>query len=154
MQSDSNTKWAGAGFTLFEILIAISVSAILAVVLVQFLSTQTRRSWLPIRNLNQSMALQSAMDAITSDYRNLLLTAPEPLVTLQDNIGDGDYGLSGTDIQVQSYCLEFVGTLGAKSEQMTRQTCAHTSGPGTDDDTLLRVTLSLGNQTLTSLFAR
>lgn len=145
------------GFTLIEVIIAITVSAVLAVILVQFFSLHTARSWQPIQNLNQGLSLQGAMDKISSDYRNLLVTEPQPLVRLQQKIvngSDSNYWHASTNIQVVvNECIEFVGGAGTWTESTTNATCQHTSNAGTSD-TLLKVTLSLGDQTLTSIFAR
>jgi prepilin-type N-terminal cleavage/methylation domain-containing protein len=150
MRSDNHMAPSNAGFTLVEIIIAITISAILAVVLVQFMTAQTGRSWLPIGNLNQNLALQSAMDQITSDHRNLLLTATEPLVALQTKINSGDYW-SDPGIQATNYCFDFAESSpgsGEWRETGRADTCLH------PDHTLLKVTLSFGGQTLTSLFSR
>lgn len=146
-----------SGFTLVEIIIAITVSAILAVVLVQFFSVHSGRSWLPVQNVTQGMALQSAMDQITSDYRNLLLTADKPLKTLEEKI-DGGAGVYWSDPNISikvNHCITFVGGSGLWTEEKTHDTCVHTEDPeDPENDTLLKVTLSLGDQTLTSIFAR
>ncbi len=117
--------------------------------LVQYFSSHTSRSYQALQNLNRELTLNSAMDQITSDYRNLLLTAPQPLITLQNNISSGNYW-TGNEIQVsENYCLDFVQVNpGNWTESKTADACSHPS------DTLLKVTLSLKNQTLTTLFAR
>lgn len=148
----------GDGFTLVEVIVAMTVSAILAVVLVQFFSVQTSRSWQPIQHLNQGLALQSAMDQITSDYRNLLINDAQPLVSLQRNItnGSGNYWPNDRAIQVlANHCFDFNQDAPSQfSEGLARTPCLHTADPDDTDDTLLKVTLSFGDQSLTTIFSR
>lgn len=149
MQVKGNIDHPKAGFTLLEIIITITVSAILSVVLFQFFSGHNGRSYSAILNLDRNLALQSAMDQITSDYRRLLLTATQPLVSLQNNISSGNYWTDGEIAVTESYCLSFSETSpGVWAEVKTADSCTHPS------DTVLKVTLSLGEHTLTGLFAR
>lgn len=153
----NNTEHTSSGFTLLEIIIAITVSAILAVVLIQFFSVHSGRSWLPLQYVKQGMILQSAMDQITSDYRNLLLTEGKPLKRLEEKI-DGGAGVYWSDPNIivkANHCIKFSGGSGLWTEEITNDPCIHTEDPeDPQNDTLLKVTLSVGDQTLTSIFAR
>ncbi len=146
---DHTERPAPAGFTLLEIILATTVSALLSIALLQFFSHNASRSYLPLQNLNRTFTLESAMDQIISDYRNLLLTSPQPLVELQNNVNNRAYW-TDTEIQIaENFCLNFIeGPPGQWTESPNVGACNHPS------DTLLKVTLSLNNQALTSILAR
>jgi prepilin-type N-terminal cleavage/methylation domain-containing protein len=136
------------GFTLIEIIAAIMVSAVLAVVIVQIVSGYTQRSYWPLQKINENLALQETMENISADYRNLLMTNATPLVTLQQRISDGDY--FNTSIPIAP-TLKFIviepDILSANTDPT--QTC-------NDTDLILKVTLQIeGTQhKLTALFTR
>lgn len=141
------------GFTLLEILVTIIISAILAVILMQVMSNQPGRSFQAIDAYDDSLALKSAMENITADHRNLLLSNhPAPLLQLQDNL-NGVGGFSGywdpvEPISVSHYCLDLTAdnALGlVESNQHTA--CSMT-------DVLLKIKLYNGRQSLAALFAR
>ena len=139
------------GFTLLEILVTIIISAIIATLLAQFIGGHSWRSFSPLQAFGRSMALQETMSDISSDFRQLLIAETTPLVTLQENIADGDYW-SGevyeNDMQATTYCLNF-NPSGSRSWQEgdKNSTCAA-------DHTILKVTLAYDTQTLTALFTR
>lgn len=142
------------GFTLLEVLVTIIVSAILAVLLMQFMSGHAWRSYWPLVKLNQGFELQGAMEKISADYRSLLINDLQPLVTLQGNIGRGDY-FSGLPINVEeSYCFDDLNSDDAASpgEQDASVTgiCRHVP----NEDLILKVTISYDGQSITALFTR
>lgn len=141
------------GFTLIEILVTIIVSSILAVMLMQIMQGHAWRSFWPLTKLNQGLALQEVMEKISADYRNLVISDAQPLVTLQNRISNGDYWSGqpySSEIFVDdNYCLDF-NKDGAipTGEYITYENCEH------PDHTLLKVTISYDGQSLTALFAR
>lgn len=139
------------GFTLLEILVAIVISAIVAVLLVQVMGGHSWRSYRPLLVFDRSMALQESVAAISSHYRKLLMEDVNPLVTLQQNINKGDYWSGQTyasDMQSLTYCMDFDKTgLQTWHERKTSDIC-------TQSDTVLRVTLMYDGQSLTTLFTR
>ncbi len=140
-----------SGFTLLEILVTIVISAIIAVLLVQVLGGHSWRSFQPLQAFDGSMALQETMSDISSHYRYLLMTDNNPLVTLQTNIKNGDYwsGQSyASGMQSQTLCIDFNKTAPKTwSGTKTSAICA-------SSDTILRVTLTYHDQSLTALFTR
>jgi prepilin-type N-terminal cleavage/methylation domain-containing protein len=142
------------GFTLIEIIVAIIVSSILAVVLVQIVGGQTLRSFWPLQKLDEKLILQEVMNTISADYRNLLMTSPAPLETLQDNIGSGSYWSgqpfsSRVSITAVSSCIFIDPSTRVENPAMAHADCQA-------DDRLLKVTIQVQGQghRLTALFTR
>ncbi|MGD9365995.1 MAG: type II secretion system protein [Desulfobacteraceae bacterium] len=140
------------GFTLIEILVTIMVSAILAVMLMQIMQGHAWRSFWPLTKLKQGLALQEVMENISADYRNVIISAEEPLVELQNRISNGDYWNGqpySSDISVVvNDCL----SLNKDSAIPAGEDNVHSSC--VPADTLLKVTISYDGQSLTALFAR
>ena len=146
-------KWQNnRGFTLVEVIVTIIVSSILAVLLMQVMKGHVSRSIWPLEKMDEGFALHDVMDKITADYRNLLISDPQPLVTLQNQVNAG--GNAGgywfgqphaASLQiVDNYCFDLEKT----GESNVHGYCIHPA------DTLLKITLSNGAQSMTALFAR
>jgi prepilin-type N-terminal cleavage/methylation domain-containing protein len=139
------------GFTLLEILVTIIIAAIIAVLLMQVMGGHSWRSFWPLQAFNRSMALQETMSNIASHYRDLLISDNTPLVTLQSNIENGDYWSGQSyagDMQTETFCIDFTEDAPQTwSDTKTSDTCS-------SSDTILRVTLTYNDQTLTTLFTR
>jgi prepilin-type N-terminal cleavage/methylation domain-containing protein len=138
------------GFTLIEIVAAILVSAVLAVMIVQIVSGYTWRSYQPLQAINENLALREAMDNISADYHNLLITNPTPLVTLQQRIANPDSVYYDTPVPVSAAynrCIEFLNN--TEDEESAHVDC-------NTNDLYLKVTLQItGTQhRLTALFTR
>ncbi len=140
------------GFTLIEIILAILVSAVLAVMMVQIVGGYTWRSYQPLQVIKENLALREAMDNISADYRNLLITHPTPLVTLQQNIADPNFAYYKTPVPVSAAYNQFItfDNNNGKEQQSTQ------SGCNTGKVCILKVTLQItGTQhRLTALFTR
>ncbi len=140
------------GFTLIEVIVTIIVSSILAVLLTQVMKGHISRSIWPLEKMDEGLALHDVMDRITADYRRLLISDQQPLVALQNQINAGGapggywFGLPyATSMQiVDSYCFDLDQT----GESNAHQDCIHPA------DTLLKITLSNGAQSMTALFSR
>lgn len=143
------------GFTLLEILVTILISAVLAVILVQVMGNQVWRSYLAIDAYDNSLALKNAMENITADYRHLIRPGSvAPLLQLQDNI-DGVGGFSGywdpaEPISVTHYCLD----LTPAADEALGLLESNRHNDCTINDTILKIKLHNGNQSLTALFSR
>lgn len=139
------------GFTLLEILLTIIIGAIIAVLLMQVMGRHSWRSFWPLQAFNRSMALQETMSNIASHYRDLLLSDNTPLVTLQSNIESGKYwsGQSyASEMQTETFCINFNENAPRTwSDTKTSDTCSAS-------DTILRVTVTYNDQSLTTLFTR
>ncbi|BBO66986.1 hypothetical protein DSCA_09160 [Desulfosarcina alkanivorans] len=125
-----------SGFTLIEIIITLTVAAILSVMLVQFMGTSISRSTEPALSMQEGMALQAIMENMNADYKQLLLTATSPLDTFKARVAAGSYG---TCAVVANDYIKF--------EDNSEAACD-------TDCKLLKVTISMGDHSLTSLFAR
>ena len=146
------------GFTLIEVIVTIVVSAVLAVMLMQMMQGHTWRSYWPITKLDQGLIIREAMEQISADYRNLLISDAQPLVTLQNRIQNGAnppngywFGqpYSAAIAVVDNYCFDMNRDDEVPpGEHNIHSTCSH------PEDTLLKVTLSYDNQSLTAIFAR
>lgn len=139
------------GFTLLEILVTIIIAAIIAVLLLQVLSGHSWRSFWPLQIFNRSLALQETMSNISSHYRDLLMSDNTPLMTLQTNIENGDYWSGqayASEMQTETFCIDFNKVAPRTwSDTKTSDTCS-------SSDTILRVTLTYHDQSLTTLFTR
>ena len=129
-----------AGFTLVEIIVTLTVSAILAVMLMQFIGTSMSRSAQPTISLQESAALQSVFENMNADYKQLLLTDSAPLTTFQNRVDGGFYG---SNVSMTSSYIIF-------DENQREAPC----DPNNTDCRLLKVTVSKGDQSLTALFVR
>ncbi len=126
-----------SGFTLIEIIITMTVAAILSVMLVQFMGTSIYRSAEPIASMQEGMTLQGTFENMNADYKRLLLTDSSPLDTFRTRVGtDGFYG---------TYTLTTNDYI--RFENYIETSCE-------TDCKLLKVTISMGDHSLTSLFAR
>ena len=149
-----------SGFTILEIIVAIAISSILAVMIVQISTNNTTRSYLPLANLNRQLALQEVVEEMAADYRLLVDTDPTPLVELQSRIKEQRYwakksfgpNIKVTEIKVtENYCFEFVLISGTDWKE------GNDLGDCGENDNNLKVTLTYGSpatQSLTTVFSR
>ena len=126
-----------SGFTLIEIIVTLTIAAILSVLLIQFMGTSVTRSAEPTISMREGLALQSIFENLNADYKRLLLTDNSPLDTLKTRVANGFYG--AYTIVANDYIIFDNNQLEA---------------PCNLDCNLLKVTLSVNDHTLTTLFAR
>jgi len=122
------------GFTLLEVIITLIVAGILAAMLVQFMGTSLTRSVGPIINVQDAYAAESVMENMIADHKKLLLKNPTPLATFSSRVGSGYYGTY--TVGYNDY-ITFVNGL---------------ETPG--GSTLLKISISVGDQKFTALFAK
>ncbi|WP_372681862.1 type II secretion system protein J [Desulfosarcina sp.] len=127
------------GFTLIEIIVTLTVTAILSVMLAQFMGTSLSRSAEPIVSMQEGMALQNVFESMNADYKQLLLSDTTPLDTFKNRVETA--GFYGTYILTDSKYILFDGN----------QVEVPCSTPGCR---ILKVTISMGDHSLTSLFTR
>ena len=128
-----------SGFTLIEIIVTLTVSAILSVMLAQFMGTSLSRSAEPIVSMQEGMALQSVFESMNADYKQLLLTDNTPLDTFKTRVETA--GIYGTYTLTDSRYILF-------DANQVEVPCS------TPDCRMLKVTISMGDHSLTSLFTR
>ncbi|MDH3392511.1 MAG: prepilin-type N-terminal cleavage/methylation domain-containing protein [Desulfobulbaceae bacterium] len=122
---------AQAGFTLIEIIVTLTLGAILGAMLIPFLTTALTKSGMPAAHLKETLALQTTMENITADYRNRFLGGTLPLVDLQTAIGAegtdqaNDYGSYHVmenrfvDFNSEEEVADTVGTLPQNTLKLT-----------------------------------
>ncbi|MEW5725119.1 MAG: type II secretion system protein, partial [Thermodesulfobacteriota bacterium] len=77
-----------SGFTLLELILALTVGAILGVMLVSYLGLALERSAEPVVQALEMSDLRQVMENITADYYNLL-NRSDALDELERRIGSG-----------------------------------------------------------------
>ncbi|NNF98030.1 MAG: prepilin-type N-terminal cleavage/methylation domain-containing protein [Desulfobacteraceae bacterium] len=124
------------GFSLVEIIVTLIAASIFATILIQFLGTNTMRSYEPVIFLSDNMLLQQNMENITAEYKRILLTTPaQPLNALKSWITPPHVnGGVGVD---ENRFVQFVDS-------------AETDCVGACH--VLKVTISKGDHSLTALF--
>lgn len=116
------------------------------------MSNQPGRSFQVLDAYNDSLALKTAMENITADYRQLIQTDPTPLIRLQDNL-NGRNGFAGywdpaEPVSATHYCLDL--TPSADETPGLEESNRHNECTMTD--TILKVKLQLNGQSLVALF--
>lgn len=138
------------GFTLIEIIVTLTLSSVLAIVIILFIEAGMKRSSEPVYAMHEEFAVNSVIENISADYRFLLLTSSTPLMDLKtyiENGNDADAASSaGTNYYGDyQYELKFI-TFDASY--------AEAAAPCTTSCNILKVTLSKGNHTLKTLFTK
>ncbi len=126
-----------AGFTLIELIITLTMGAILGAMLVPFLSTALTKSGMPAVRLNETLNLQTTMENITADYRNRVVGKMITLVDLQTAIGPegsdqnnsyGSYRVVNNTFIDFSNEMEIADTLGTAPQDTLKVTIRDPSG--------------------------
>jgi len=136
------------GFTLIEIIVTIIVAAILGAMFLQVMETNVTGSVEPLTRVKDVYALNEVMERITADYKRLL-SEENTLETIKATIGT-----TGTDVTSGVYGTysvrynDYIKFSGPDSEGLYREEVDDGSG----GKKVLKVTLSVSDQQLTSLF--
>ncbi|MCK5516929.1 MAG: type II secretion system protein [Desulfobulbaceae bacterium] len=86
------------GFTLLEVIITLTVGALLMAVVIPYLGTSVTKSSEPLANLRNTLQIYQTMENMTADYRSEKADNSLDLVALQSSIGgegtdrNNDYG--------------------------------------------------------------
>jgi len=137
------------GFTLIEIIVTIVVAAALSVMFLQVMSTNLTGSVEPLMGVKDSLSLGQVVEKITVDYNKLIMEDTTPLATLKSRIGDqGDEVINGA---YGTYTVTFNDYIIFNDNNGDG---IYEEGPdgGSGGYELLKVTVSIGTQALTSLF--
>ncbi len=132
------------GFTLIEVIVTLTIAAVVGGMLYELLGTSMIKSSVPIGRLQASFTLQKVMENITADYpKNYAFDLSGLQVSIgaegtnQGNYGNGTY----TYTVVENHFIKFVS-----NQEQT----------GSATDNLLKVTLKDKNssETLTKIFVQ
>jgi prepilin-type N-terminal cleavage/methylation domain-containing protein len=138
------------GFTLLEVIVTMTVAVILATILASFMGSNISGSVTPLVRVQNANTLSRVFENITSDYNKLNFDDNDAgtsvaLSTLSSHIDSGN--VSTSDPYYGSYTVVYKGYIAFDSGG--NQT-ADTSG----NNTVLKVTLKQGDQTITTLFTK
>ncbi len=139
-----------SGFTLIEIIVTLTVAAILAVMLVQFMGSSISRSTEPVVSMQQALVLQGIFENMNADYKRLLLTDNTPLTTFKNYVENGNDSVAATAAGTPYYgtyawTTKYIMFDNAKTEAVA---------PCTVDCNTLKVSISQGGHAFTALFTR
>jgi len=123
-----------------EVIVALIMISLFGIVLVSFYDTQVKGSTKSVTMMQQGFALEEILEKINADYKDLLISDPTPLVTLNNKINTvpsvyGEYTAVNKFISFDN-------------------TGAETGAPCTVDCTALKVSVTIEDQTITTLFTR
>ena len=76
-----------SGFTLLEVIITLTVGALLMAVIIPYLGTSVTKSSEPLTNLRNTLLIYQTMENMTADYRSQKADNSLDLVALQSGIG-------------------------------------------------------------------
>ncbi|HYA42628.1 MAG TPA: prepilin-type N-terminal cleavage/methylation domain-containing protein [Syntrophobacteraceae bacterium] len=142
MKINCSSVSGSRGFTLVELIVTIVITAIMAAMYIQVTGVSLMGNVQQINTLSSSMALYQVMEAMVSDYHNLMVTSSTPLATFTTRVQNnaGHYG---------TYTLVYNGYVTYSAGGVE----SSASGTGTGAQTL-KVKISNGVITLTTLFTQ
>ena len=133
------------GFSLIEIIIALLVAALLGTVLIQYMSTSLIKSAEPVIMIQKGYSLNHVMESMTADYKNLLLTATDPLTTFKNYVENGN-SAENSPYYGEAY--------GVQTKYIAFDVGGDEKVPDPGDNQILKVTITLNGQSLTALFTK
>ncbi len=129
------------GMTLIEIIAALLILSFLCVISVTYLSSGLTEVSSSVMNIKDLASLNSVLDRVTIDYKNIIKADPTPLETLKTRIGNQGTNANnsyGSYFVAQNSYIEF----GAGNVEQNDSSPFNT----------LKVKLQIGNRTLTALY--
>jgi prepilin-type N-terminal cleavage/methylation domain-containing protein len=134
------------GFTLIEVIVALTVAAILGTMLVTFMETGITESVRTVARVKNTYDLGKVIENITADYKNTLATDSTPLATFKTNVG------ATGSTQNNAYGSYKVNYNDYRTFTCTGSNCTEGNG----SSSILKVTITdLSNtQTITALFTQ
>jgi prepilin-type N-terminal cleavage/methylation domain-containing protein len=76
-----------SGFTLLEVIITLTVGALLMAVILPYLGTSVTKSSEPLSNLRNTLSIYRTMENLTADYHSQQANSTLDLVALQSGLG-------------------------------------------------------------------
>ena len=139
------------GFTLVEIIVTIVLAAILGAMFLQVMETNLTGSVEPLIRVQDTFILNEVMEKITADYKKLTIEDQTPLATLKSRIGNKDEEV--TNGNYGSYTVKYNDyILFNDDDGDSIYDEVHDDGSG--GNKILKVTVSIGDERLTSLFTK
>lgn len=140
MKKNGDSIRTDKGFTLIEVITSLVIISIFGIIFVSFFQTQIAGSTKSVIDVQQGFALEEVMEKIKADYEFLLNSDATPLITLQANIVDpsSPYG-------VYTAVTKFIEFDASENEAVAACTV---------DCTNLKITITIGDQTLTTVFSQ
>ena len=126
------------GFTLLEIIITFILAAFVGSMLVEYMGTSLTRGGEAVVMVQDGFSLNSVMEKITADYEDNYKNGS--LTDFQSKIQNGT-AYYGNYTLVANECIYF----NASNTE---------DGVGCESGNILKVTISVGNQSLTALFRK
>ncbi|MCD4678732.1 MAG: type II secretion system GspH family protein [Desulfobacula sp.] len=128
------------GFTLLEVIVVLIMISLFGIIFVSFFDTQIVGSTKPVTMMQQGFALEDVLEKINADYENLVTSDATPLVTLETKIN-----ASPSVYGEYTATTKFITFDGSDNEE---------SAACTVNCTTLKVIITIGDQTLTTLFTK
>lgn len=134
------------GFTLLEVVITLIVGSILGAILVQFMGTSMKKSFEPVVMVQNGYGVYQILERMNADYKMRLLTSTvNPLQDFKDDVEAG-WNIASTP---------YFGEYTVVTKYITFTGGAENLPPDpAPAPNVLKVTITHGNQSLTSLFTK
>lgn len=133
------------GFTLLEIVITFIIAVFVGSMLIEYMGSSLMRGGEPVVMVQDGFSLNSVMEKITADYEDAYKQGSYDFSTFKSNVENGNISTNtpyyGNYSVVTGY-ISFPDGGGTET--------ADTSG----DNNLLEVTITVGSQSLTSIFRK
>ena len=126
------------GFTLLEVIVAMTLAAIMAAMLVPYMGTILVNSTEPVIMVQRNATLTRVMENMATDYKALMATDLTPLTTLTSRIQNGN------DPDTSDPFYGYYSVVECQERELV-------SG---ENSRVLWVTIASGNQHLTALFTQ
>ena len=127
-----------------EIIVTLTVAAVLGTIIVLYMDTSLTRSVEPITLVQKSFSLNQIIEQMTADYKELLDTDSSiALTTLQTNIQNGN------DDSDTPYYGEY-----SQSTKWLQFDSARNELSGDNGDRILKAVITSNEQTITVLFTK
>jgi len=114
------------GFTLIEIIVTLTLIAVVAAMVMPYLHTTLSQSSTPMWRLRDSLALKQIMENITQDHYGATLSELQGRIGSEDSLQNNSYGkyrvINNRFIQFSSY------TEASGGNDLLKVTIAHSSG--------------------------
>jgi len=145
MKTKSWPIFKNQGFTLLEVVITLIVGSVLGAILVQFMGTSMKNSFVPVIMVENGFGVNEIMEKMNSDYKMRLLTSTvDPLGDFKNDVENGMLPPPNDpyfgEYAVTTDYIQFVD--GVEAPDLTA------------NPRVLKVTITHGNQSVTALFTR